>query len=610
LSRLWIGLLTTAALAAGVWYAYPELVGSPSSKANLPESWMIGEVKRGSFLVSINEKGTIDSLRNAILSSKVEGSTTIISIVREGTQVKEGDLLVELDSSALVEKETQQRIAVTQAQAALAQAQEDYAIQKTQNDSDIAAAELKLRLAELDLKKFQEGEYLQQQNELTGQVTLARENVTRAKDSEAFVKRLARKGYRSQNDVEAERIAVAKAEIDFKVASEKLRVLEEFNYTRNLEELKANAEEYRRELERTRRKASSALLQKKALLDSKELTDEVETNKHKRLKMQIENCKIFAPQDGQVVYANTRDGRPDQSVLIEEGASVRERQAIINLPDFDAMKVNARIHESRISLIKPGQEVRIRVDAYASEVFEGTVDGVSSVPLSNSFGRTDVKEYEAVIRFRGTGEQVNKLRPGLTAGIEVIVDRRDDVLQAPVQSIVTIGKEHHAFVIEGSRGVRKPITIGQTNDRVVEVISGLKAGDQVVMNPRTQFAKEVGELEAQWAKQQAQSPERGPDSTGIPPAVPQAGPAKPAAPPPGEQDPRPKQGTDGAPQRGPRLSFKEQDKDGDGKLSPAEVSGPLADNFAQVDTDHDGFISEPEMQAMIQRFRRGGGPPQ
>ena len=67
---------------------------------------------------------------------------------------------------------------------------------------------------------------------------------------------------------------------------------------------------------------------------------------------QIAACKIRSSQDGQVVYANVKDGRSSEKVVIMEGASVRERQAIINLPDLDNMKVSARIHESRISMIQ------------------------------------------------------------------------------------------------------------------------------------------------------------------------------------------------------------------------------------------------------------------
>lgn len=479
---------------------------------------MTTPVRKGDLQVTVTETGTLDSARNAILTCQVEGSTTIISIVPEGTFVKEGDIVCELDSSALVDRETTQKISLTQAEALLSQAQENVEIQKTQNESDVAAAELKLSLALLDLRKFEEGEFLQQVNELSGAVTLARENLSRAEESQAFVRRMAQKGYRSQNDLEAERIAVTKAEIDLKVAEEKLKVLKDFTYVRTLEELQANAKEFEREIQRVKRKSVAALSQKQAELSKCELTFKVEKDKYERIVKQIEACTIRAPQDGQVVWANARDPRRSDAPVIEEGAVVRERQAIINLPDYDAMKVNARIHESRISLIKTGLPVRVRIDAYAGEVFGGVVDTVSSVPLSNSsFSRGDVKEYEASVRLTDAVEKVNKLRPGLSANIEIIVAELSDVLLAPVQAIVTIGRDQYAWVRSGDKYERRTVKIGRTNERQIEIKEGLTDGEKVVMNPRTLFAKEVGQLENELAKKEAeQSAEGGPRRPGGP----------------------------------------------------------------------------------------------
>ena len=71
---------------------------------------------------------------------------------------------------------------------------------------------------------------------------------------------------------------------------------------------------------------------------------------------QIENCKLFAPSDGIVVYANDPNRRTGQcQPQIEEGATVRERQKIFSLPDLDApMRVNTKVHESDGRPAHPG----------------------------------------------------------------------------------------------------------------------------------------------------------------------------------------------------------------------------------------------------------------
>ena len=581
-------------------------------------------VRRGPFSINVTERGTLDSMRNAVLTSKVEGATTIISIVPEGTHVKEGDIICELDSSALKDKETQQRISVTSAQALFDQAKENVEIQKTQNDSDIAAAQLKLDLARLDLQKFLQGDYEQQRKELEGMVELAREDLARANEDFDYNERLTRKGYKTQNDLEASRIAVRKAELATSVAEEKLRVLSEFTFKRTEQELTANSKEFARELERTERKALAALAQKKSELSSKELTLEVESAKLERLREQISYCVLRAPQDGQVIYANRSDGRSD-TILIEEGASVRERQAIVNLPDLDRMKVAAKVHESRISLVRAGLSVEVKIDAFPDEVFKGEVDTVSSVPSSTGGFSRDVKEYDAAVRLLDSADKVNRLRPGLTASVEILVESRDDVLQVPVQAVLTVAARQFAFVVKDKTVERREVKVGATNDRTVEVFDGLQEGEVIVMNPRSQFSKELAELETQLVKEQAEAeakalppggvvaPAPGGVSPGMRPnGAPAGGPPGPGGP--GARGGRPSEG--GGPANfDPVARFKAMDANSDGKVTEDEVDERMKPRFAGMDTDGNGSISAEEWAASVARFRAmgagggAGGPP-
>src|SRR6266498_5881842 len=89
------------------------------------------EVKRGDFLISIVEGGTLEAVDEVSIRSDVEGIARIIFIVKEGSYVKEGDLLVELDSSASQDAVNLQQIAVEKAQFALIQSEQQLAIQKS-----------------------------------------------------------------------------------------------------------------------------------------------------------------------------------------------------------------------------------------------------------------------------------------------------------------------------------------------------------------------------------------------------------------------------------------------------------------------------------------------
>ena len=568
-------------------------------------------------------------MRNAVLTSKVEGSTTIISIVPEGTAVKEGDLVCELDSSLLSDRETQQEILAAKAETAFNQGREDLIIQEILNKSETEAAALRLLLAEIDLKKFQEGDLVQQKDDLESQLILAEENVSRAKESYEYVKRLAKNGYRTQNDLESERIAVKTQEINKKLVEGQIKVLHGFTERRTLVELEAKVEECKREIQRTESRTRSALIQKKDELHARKLTFEVEHNKHERLQAQIKACKIYATQDGQVVYANTRDGRSADQVLIEVGVAVRERQPIINLPDLDQMKVNARIHESRISMVQQGMSAVVKVDAYSEQEFHGRVDSVASVPSSTGGFSSNIKEYEAVIKITDDSAKVNKLRPGLTASTEILVERREDVLQIPVQANVTIGNKQFVFVVNDKKVELRPIKVGKTNSNFIEVLDGVTENEEVVMNPHSHFKKEISDLEVDQAKEQSKDASKAvPDSSrkqttdlaavgATPPvgaAATVAGPADQGA-----DGARRNRGGEGRPQgspgeegraRGnmdPMARFNLMDKDQDGKVSKEEAGGRVAENFEGFDADSDGSVTKEEFLAAMAKFRGAGG---
>jgi multidrug resistance efflux pump len=111
-------------------------------------------VKKDDLPITVRENAELQALRETIVRSEVEGQSTVIFIVPEGTQVKQGEKLVELDVSELVEKRANQGIAVGKAEAALVQARKEQEILQKQLTTNLNTAAANLRIAELDLEKL------------------------------------------------------------------------------------------------------------------------------------------------------------------------------------------------------------------------------------------------------------------------------------------------------------------------------------------------------------------------------------------------------------------------------------------------------------------------
>lgn len=594
---------------AGVagWAAWS---GRLFSKSKNETIYMTETVKRGPMDIAIIERGSLESANNMVISCKVEGEagTSILKIVDEGTRVKEGDILVELDSSRLRDLAIQQKIAVEQAAALMDQAEKNVAIQETQNESDISAAELKGELAKLDLRKYEEGDYKQELSTIEGEMKLAQEDLTRAKETLEFTQRLIKKGYATQSQLEADKLAVTKAQITLGVATTKGDLLEKFTRDRTLAELRANAKEFERELERVKLKSAAALAQYKADFSARKLTYNVEKEKLDKYQNQIELCTIKAPRDGMVVYANSRSGsRGSNEPLIYEGAKVKERQAIINLPDIALMQVSARIHESKIDQVNEGLPASIRVDARPGEVFHGRVDMVSLVPVSANWPNYNLKEYVTTIRITDEASKITSLKPGLTAEVEIQIAHLADALQVPIQSVVERGARYFSWVFDGSDVKRHELKVGKSNETNMEIREGLQEGQKVVLNPRTILPKEIAQLEEEIP-------------AAAPTVAPVPGPLPPEAGAPGEKGAKRPGGAggEGGKKRGspgagggfdPLALFQRADKDGDGKLSNSEI-GEMSERsrgwVSTADKNGDKFVDRDEFQQAIPARGPGG----
>src|SRR5438094_10263441 len=184
---------------------------------------------------------------------------------------------------------------------------------------------------------------------------------------------------------------------------------------------------------------------------------------------------------GLVVYGGSRDDMVyyGGEERIREGATVRERQAIITIPDMTRMAVNVKIHESYIKTVKKGQKARITVDAFPDTVLTGEVTKVGVLPDSgNRWMNPDMKVYLTAITIDGNYDWV---KPGMSAKVEILVNKLDDCVYVPVQAVAPDNGKQVCYVSNGLRQERREVQIGQFNDAFIEVKSGLKEGERVLL---------------------------------------------------------------------------------------------------------------------------------
>ena len=480
-------------------------------------------VERGDLIISVTESGDIKAVKSVDIKSKVEGRNTIVNIVPEGTMitpedVNDGKVLVELDSSKLKEQVAQKEIDFTTAEASFADANESYLIQVKQNESDVTAAELKVKFALMDFQKHLGGGIAQEvigkmdsntnlnpdmtslindPNSLGGAasqrvdtlqdaILLARGNLEKASDFLEGTQKLYDANYASELELKGAVLDVARYSIQEKAALKELKLYQLYDFPKEAETFLSNYNEAKLELVRTKARARAQLAQAKAKLVSAKARYELQKERLEKLHDQIEACVIKASAVGQVVYWSST--QQWSRVKIEQGAEVPEGYKIITIPDASKMKVEIKVHETWIDKIEPNQPAKITIAAFPDKTFTGKV--LKKAPLADqqNFLNPDLKVYVTDVSIGGTHDF---LKTGMTGKVEVLIDELHDVLYVPIQSVVTVDEKEMCYVMASSRAEKREVKTGLFNDNFVEIKSGLNEGEKVLLDPPRWTASET-----------------------------------------------------------------------------------------------------------------------
>ena len=478
---LWIGGGAVVLIAIVVTLLALSLGGSAPASARMTDVPLY-TVKRGPLTISVDVGGSIRSSQAVIIKSEVEGRNMILSIVEEGSHVKAGDLLVEMDASDLEDRRIDQEISVQGAEASYIQTRENLEVVKQQAKADTSAAEVDLKLAKLDLEKYEQGEYLDLVREAKKKITLAQSALKLAADKLNWSKKLHEEGYITLDEYQRDEFDHQSAELDLESAKSKLSLLQKYTYQRELAQLKSDVEQREFLLTKAKHKASSNIVDAEASYRAKEASFRRENEKLEKIMDQIAKCRIVSPVDGMVVYADrsNRWGRSDDEPL-GTGVEVSQRQELMRLPTTAQMVADVKIHEAVFNKVSVGLPVRITSDALPGKVFLGVVHKIATQPDQQSIWlNPDLKVFNTEIEIQG---DTSVMRPGMSCLAQIVVQQLDDVLYVPVQAMLRVNGKPTVYVPTPEGPKPRPVEIGYDNNRMVHIKSGLEVGDKVLLAP-------------------------------------------------------------------------------------------------------------------------------
>jgi multidrug resistance efflux pump len=344
--------------------------------------------------------------------------------------------------------------------------------------------------------RLEDGMAKQQLRTLQEAVRVAEENNLQAQARYAGQERLAARDFITPNELEAERSRLLQAESRLEQAITDLNLYTQYTFIKDADQQLANYEDAIMSYQRTQAEAAAELAQAEARYKSAVQRLELEAQRLVDLNEQLALTVIRAQRPGLVVYGSADTGQPfrgGNQEPIQEGATVRERQAILTIPDMTEMAVRVNIHESSVQRVAEGQTVAVRIDAFPDMNLTGEVIKVAVVADSgNAFMNPDLKVYPTIVRIEGEHDW---LRPGMTAEVEILVASLENTVYVPIQAVTYLEDKQVVYVSRAGRREAREVQTGNYSEQFIEILSGLSAGEEVMLLP----PRQSGQLAAQAA---------------------------------------------------------------------------------------------------------------
>ncbi|MGC8724804.1 MAG: efflux RND transporter periplasmic adaptor subunit [Acidobacteriota bacterium] len=194
----------------------------------------------------------------------------------------------------------------------------------------------------------------------------------------------------------------------------------------------------------------------------------------------LSKCTMLSPINGVVTAVNAKVGETAVMGTMNFAGTV-----ILTVSDLSQIITEVMVDEADYPRLKMGQSAVITVDALGGKQYDGKVIEIGASAQAGSAGvQTNIRQFKVKVLITNPDQN---LRPGITARVKLIADKRVGVLTVPIGAIRTEEKEgnqiFYVFTADKGKVKRKDVTVGLSDDQNTEISSGLKEGDLVITGP-------------------------------------------------------------------------------------------------------------------------------
>lgn len=403
--------------------------------------WDALEVHRvcpGDLRVTVEATGTIESAANLEIKSKVRGENTITWVIESGSRVKEGDLLLTLDTLQIEDDITERT--------------------KHAHNSRSGADHWRsmVKRAKIAIEAYKQGSFPSELMTMETDLAISESNRTTTRNILDYSREMARHGYISDLAVEESEARLLQARLTSDLQKNQMQVLKRFTAAQNIERLEGDLRAAEAQYLAASEQAKMDVIRRDLAL--------------KELRL----CNIHAPRDGLVLHParHAWEETPD----IEEGATVHQEQLLLIMPDTEQMQITIGVHESLIGNVREGQVANV---AISDQTFRGTVREVADVARPGGWWTGGKVHYDVTVAL----PPKHDWRPGKSAKVHLVLADHSNTLTVPTSAVVQSIGGTFVWVRGAGKVDRRRVHLGDTDGNHVIVSDGLADGENVVLTP-------------------------------------------------------------------------------------------------------------------------------
>ena len=362
-----------------------------------------GKVEKGTVEQIVQATGIIEPALKIKVRSEVDGNLRE-KRVKDGQQVKQGDVLLEVDQEKL--------------------------------KKEVLNSEIKMRRLQNNLKNLVENTGPFDEAQAKNNLEKSRISLEFAEKNLASTKRIFEQEVVTRRQLEEAERSLENAKLDYQVSKQQLDNQKE-KFDKDVTELKGEIQIAEVELKEARDKFDKAM--------------------------------IKAPIAGSIVED-----------IIKEKRYVSFGEEVFAIGDLSKFIAKVKVDELDIGKVKVDQPVNISSDAFKDNKLTGHVTEIAAQATRQTFA-----EIEVTVTIDSTYGQ--PVRPNLSVDVDIQTQKRDNVLKVPLEAVVKQDNKNYVFALNSNRVKKKEVTIGENSPKFLEIKSGLKENETIVLQGATRL---------------------------------------------------------------------------------------------------------------------------